>query len=672
MTRKRTIKKARKVSLHIDFVITLYSILCITIVAIAISTISYNESKQTIKDLTINHLQENGGEVARSIGKEIQKRKQQLENIAVLDDVRSMQWNEQQSILIREANAWEYRDLFVAYLDGNVYYAKENVIRNQKEEDFFKLITKGEPVITEPYIVQEEGVSIITLTTPIKGEEGDIIGILCGSITLDSVNEIIQQVGLGKNGYACIVNSAGEFVAHKDMNLVFSRVPFLEQGIHLNELLDKLIAKESGQGEYHFNDGERYVTYEPLEGTSWSLLVTESKKEQLQPLIHILWTNIMITLILIIISSIIISLLIRYYMKNSLEKMNKKAKQLGRCELIVEQVTHYPNNDVGEALEVLDEGIKVLHRTMGEIKDTEDVMNGSRNEIENMMKGIANEVSYTTSTVESITANLEETSANLEEMNKIIHNVEKSTNQSNQYVEKGVVVASDIQKQAIKLHEETITSKEQVQQLYMGASQKLGEALEKVKIVNEITALSNSILAISEQTNLLALNASIEAARAGEQGKGFAVVADEVKKLAEATGKQVHVIQDNINEALNAVQDLSSASADMLSILKHQVLGDYENMINITLQYKETGNEVKNMVGGFKEMSEEIVNSVSYATHTMGDISNTTVQIVEAATGIVSSMGSIEKQNQVILTKVKENKEVSEKLSSLMRQFKLN
>ena len=51
---------------------------------------------------------------------------------------------------------------------------------------------------------------------------------------------------------------------------------------------------------------------------------------------------------------------------------------------------------------------------------------------------------------------------------------------------------------------------------------------------------------------------------------------------------------------------------------------------------------------------------------------NESVQIVEAATGIVSSMGSIEKQNQVILTKVKENKEVSEKLSSLMRQFKLN
>ena len=288
-----------------------------------------------------------------------------------------------------------------------------------------------------------------------------------------------------------------------------------------------------------------------------------------------------------------------------------------------------------------------------------------------MMKGITDEVSHTTSTVENITASLEEVSANLEEMDKVIHNVENSTGQSNRYVEKGVAMAKDIQLQATKLHEETIASKEQVQQLYMEASGRLGEALEKVKVVEEITTVSNSILAIAEQTDLLALNATIEAARAGEQGRGFAVVANEVKNLAEATGEQVHVIQNNINEVLKAVQDLSSASADMLNILKHQVLEDYENMISITLKYKEAGNEVKQMVEGIKEKSEEIVDAVSYTTHNMGDISNATTHIVGAATDIVASMGSIEKQNQVILTKVNENKEASEALASLTKQFKL-
>ena len=288
-----------------------------------------------------------------------------------------------------------------------------------------------------------------------------------------------------------------------------------------------------------------------------------------------------------------------------------------------------------------------------------------------MMKGITDEVSHTTSTVENITASLEEVSANLEEMDKVIHNVENSTGQSNRYVEKGVAMAKDIQLQATKLHEETIASKDQVQQLYMEASGRLGKALEKVKVVEEITTVSNSILAIAEQTDLLALNATIEAARAGEQGRGFAVVANEVKNLAEATGEQVHVIQNNINEVLKAVQDLSSASADMLNILKHQVLEDYENMISITLKYKEAGNEVKQMVEGIKEKSEEIVDAVSYTTHNMGDISNATTHIVGAATDIVASMGSIEKQNQVILTKVNENKEASEALASLTKQFKL-
>ena len=170
----------------------------------------------------------------------------------------------------------------------------------------------------------------------------------------------------------------------------------------------------------------------------------------------------------------------------------------------------------------------------------------------------------------------------------------------------------------------------------------------------------------------MALNATIEAARAGEQGRGFAVVANEVKNLAEATGEQVHVIQNNINEVLKAVQDLSSASADMLNILKHQVLDDYENMISITLKYKEAGNEVKQMVEGIKEKSEEIVDAVSYTTHNMGDISNATTHIVGAATDIVGSMGSIERQNQVILAKVNENKEASETLASLTKQFKLH
>ena len=95
-------------------------------------------------------------------------------------------------------------------------------------------------------------------------------------------------------------------------------------------------------------------------------------------------------------------------------------------------------------------------------------------------------------------------------------------------------------------------------------------------------------------------------------------------------------------------------------------------MINIAAKYKTAGNDVKQMVDGFKEKTSEVIESVTSVTATIGDISNVTVEIVEAATDIVSSMGSIEDQNKIIVDKVEENKEVSQALASLTKQFKVN
>lgn len=75
----------------------------------------------------------------------------------------------------------------------------------------------------------------------------------------------------------------------------------------------------------------------------------------------------------------------------------------------------------------------------------------------------------------------------------------------------------------------------------------------------------NLITGIASQTNLLALNATIEAARAGDAGKGFAVVASEVKSLAQQTaratdeiGKQISQVQAATNEAVAAIEGISS------------------------------------------------------------------------------------------------------------------
>jgi heme-based aerotactic transducer len=65
------------------------------------------------------------------------------------------------------------------------------------------------------------------------------------------------------------------------------------------------------------------------------------------------------------------------------------------------------------------------------------------------------------------------------------------------------------------------------------------------------------ITSISDQTNLLALNASIEAGRAGEHGRGFAVVANEVRKLAETSKSAIVNSNNEINEIITMIKNIS-------------------------------------------------------------------------------------------------------------------
>lgn len=115
-------------------------------------------------------------------------------------------------------------------------------------------------------------------------------------------------------------------------------------------------------------------------------------------------------------------------------------------------------------------------------------------------------------------------------------------------------------------------SEQRVQELTDLVSQSAGKIKNLLDISTAIGEMTSGISKIAFKTNILALNAAVEAARAGDSGRGFSVVAAEVRSLAGAVADQakdierlIHLTQQGVNDAVDALQQCESKAQEALS-----------------------------------------------------------------------------------------------------------
>jgi methyl-accepting chemotaxis protein len=168
--------------------------------------------------------------------------------------------------------------------------------------------------------------------------------------------------------------------------------------------------------------------------------------------------------------------------------------------------------------------------------------------------------------------------------------------------------------------------------------ERLQEALEGTKVIDQIATVSTSIQEIATQTNLLALNASIEAARAGEAGKGFAVVAEEIKKLSENTAEEIGKINDLISEVLMSVQMLSEESHNILVFIDNTVIADYDNLENLANNYKTDAEYYSNVSESLGTSTAQVNSSIQNINNILGTIDNAQSSLSEAVSTINNNL----------------------------------
>lgn len=144
--------------------------------------------------------------------------------------------------------------------------------------------------------------------------------------------------------------------------------------------------------------------------------------------------------------------------------------------------------------------------------------------------------------------------------------------------------------------------------------------------IQDVQAITETILGISSQTNLLALNASIEAARAGEAGKGFAVVADEIRSLSESTRQATEEISNIIakltKDAISAAEAMSKSA--------------------------EYANRQQELIGETGEKLEAIKEQSDVLQQGVVDIKGSVATVIEANTQIMDSITNLSATSQQV------------------------
>ncbi|MGN0143497.1 MAG: cache domain-containing protein, partial [Clostridium sp.] len=313
--------------------IMLQIILVIVLICSAMSIISFTKTKSKMIQTTYENLRNRTQDSAKAINREVEMSMKKLDYIASLPEVQTMDFNTWQGVVEEQCKIWGFESIYVFDNNGIAYYL-DGTQKDWSQDNYFTDIkTKKQYITDTPWIDVNNKKSIATVITPIKNNSDEIIGYMCGTLDLAQINEVVQNIKIGENGYAFLINKKGLIAAHKNMDLVFNETNILDLSNDESDKADmeKMIsdAKEKKEDiiKMKLNNEEVYASYKTPENTEWSLVLVSPTSEVLSGINQVARTQIILAFIGIVLS-VLISIFIRQQISNEITRIIKYSEQL--------------------------------------------------------------------------------------------------------------------------------------------------------------------------------------------------------------------------------------------------------------------------------------------------------------------------------------------------------
>ena len=525
-----------------------------------------------------------------------------------------------------------------------------------------KAMETGGVIFTDPYIDSITGNIVVTPATVVYSPDGSKRGVMGADISLEEISRIVNEIKVGENGYALLIDATSMVMAHPIKELVGTKLLENEDKA-FSELSETMLSSESGFTKFVENGEAKVVSFTTIPLSGWKLGIVQPEEEVYAEINNTANKLIMAVVAVLLIMSIVV-FLISASITKPIEMLNRAAAQVAAGDL-TNRVKISSKDEVGQladSFNTMTDNIKALVEEINNLSHTvssyADQMTTSSHQAVTISEQMADAVSDLAKGADTQAQSVQEGLNKIMQLGENLKVIVENTNNASEASDQVHELIGEGMK-AVSLQNKKVAENTNAGHNVASAIKSLDE---KSKQIGEIVEVISSI---SNQTNLLALNAAIEAARAGEQGRGFAVVSDEVRKLAEqssaATGKISNLIEEIKQGTENAVKEVETSeliikdqetsvadvkrifeiiasSVEQMRVKFVEVTKGTKNIDTETAEINEVISKLAVIAEGYAANSEEVAASTEEQVATLQEISANTNNLAEMAAKLKTSL----------------------------------
>lgn len=276
--------------------------------------IAYSGSAYALTSNIRTFSMDNAKEAAKLVEVSLNTYISNLEAIAARPEIQTMNWEKQEATLKSEVERLGYLRLNIIDLTGNARSTDGN-LADLSDREYFINAVSGKGSISDPILSRFDGKMVMAVAVPIRAEDGNIVGVLSGTVDYRMLSNLVDEIKIGDSGYSFIMNSKGTTIAHPNLEFVltgynsleeYEKDPSLESLAKMHKIM---INGEIGYEEYEFEGVKKFAAFAPINGTDWSIGLTE-EKSLLFTKVYEIRRQLITTIILLFICVIIFSLAI--------------------------------------------------------------------------------------------------------------------------------------------------------------------------------------------------------------------------------------------------------------------------------------------------------------------------------------------------------------------------